>query len=248
MSGIKVDVAIIGGTGVGDRLLRYGGSPIVVPTRDGLFRGRVIEHEGVSICLVSRHSAGHKLPAHRVNYHAIALGLKALGAKGCFASAAVGSIRTDWRPGTLVVCSDYLDLTYRNTTLYDREVAHTDFTDPFGPKARAELLGAASDVGAPHEDGGVYVCLNGPRYETPHEIEVYKQLGGHLVGMTAASEAILMREAGIDYATLAVVTNAAAGYSEQPLSHQEVEDEMERTGETAVQILLRAAVRLAKAG
>ncbi|HSI72644.1 MAG TPA: MTAP family purine nucleoside phosphorylase, partial [Fimbriimonas sp.] len=183
---MRVDAGIIGGTGVGDRFLRYGGTPLFVPTEAGTFRGRLIDYEGVSIVLVSRHSAGHKLPAHQVNYHAIALGMKALGAKACFASAAVGSLRREWKPGTLVACSDYLDLTYRNSTLYDRQVVHTDFSDPFGPRARAALLAAGKDVSAHVEDGGVYTCLNGPRYETPMEILVYEKLGGDLVGMTAA--------------------------------------------------------------
>jgi 5'-methylthioadenosine phosphorylase len=240
---MKVDVGIIGGTGIGDRLPRAGGRPVHVPTAYGTFRGTVVEHGGSTLCLVSRHSAGHKVPPHKVNYHAITMGLKALGARACLASAAVGSLRRDWKPGTIAVCSDFLDLTYRNTTLFDRKVAHTDFSDPYGPLARRALLDAADAIGAEVQDGGLYVCLNGPRYETPKEIDVYQQLGGELVGMTAASEAILMREAGIQYATLAVVTNLAAGYTDEPLSHEEVEVEMKRTGETAVQILLGAAAR-----
>jgi 5'-methylthioadenosine phosphorylase len=243
---MRVDAAIIGGTGVGDQLLRFGGTPLFVPTGQGMLRGRLIEHEGANILLVSRHSAGHKVPPHAVNYKAMALGMKSLGAKACFASAAVGSLRREWKPGTLVVCSDFLDLSYRNETLFDRQVVHTDFSAPFGPGARTALLRAAEELGTNVADRGVYACLNGPRYETPTEILLYGKLGADMVGMTAATEAVLMREAGVEYATLAVITNLAAGYSDEPLSHEEVVEEMKRSGEIAANILLKAAVNVAR--
>ncbi len=242
---MRIDVGIIGGTGVGDRLLALGGSPLHIPTPAGTLRGRRIEREGLTLLVIGRHSAGHKVPPHRVNYQAMAYGMRQLGAKGVLATAAVGSLRPEWGPGTLVACSDFLDLTFRNLTLFDREVVHRDFSHPFGPASRSALLHAGGEA---VKDGGVYVCGNGPRYETPQEIQTYKGLGGDLVGMTAASEAILMREAGVDYACLAVVTNLAAGISPTPLDHGEVVDEMTRSGEAAVGILLGAAARLAGRG
>jgi 5'-methylthioadenosine phosphorylase len=185
--------------------------------------------------LVKRHSGGHKVPPHLVNYKAIALGLQALGVQKCFATAAVGSLRPEWEAGTLVVPSDFLDLTARNATLFDRIVVHTDFSRPL--PAREALLEGARRESVAVEDGGVYVCGNGPRYETPHEIQVYARIGD-VVGMTAASEAILLREAGIDYGLLAVVTNLACGIAGEPLSHGEVVDEMRRSGETAIRVLI----------
>ena len=241
---MKVDVGIIGGTGIGDRLMRLGGTALHVPTEAGCLRGRYVEVDGLKLFLIGRHSAGHKVPPHMVNYKAMALGMKQLGVKGCLATAAVGSLRVDWPAGTMVACSDFLDFTGRFLTLFDREVVHTDFTNPFGTNSHTAISGGASDVGETIHKGGVYLCGNGPRYETPVEIELYKNLGADLVGMTAASEAILMREAGVDYGCLAIVTNLAAGISDMPLSHEEVVEEMNRSGEKAVKILLRAAQRL----
>src|SRR5690606_1319111 len=71
-------------------------------------------------------------------------------------------------------------------------------------------------------DGGVYVCTEGPRFETPAEIRFYAQVGGDVVGMTSATEAILARELGLCYATIAIVTNYAAGLYAKPLSQDEV--------------------------
>lgn len=202
-------------------------------------RGRISEVEGTSVVLLQRHSAGHKVPPHKVNYRAMALGLKELGVERCLATAAVGSLRRDAPAGTLIVPGDFLDLTPRATTLFDRRVAHTDFSSPF--PAREALLSGAAAAGVGVQDGGVYVCLNGPRYETPYEIELYAKIGS-VVGMTAASEAIVMREAGIPYAVLAIVTNLAAGLSDEPLSHGDVEREMQRSGDLAVRVLLASLV------
>lgn len=241
---MKIEVAIIGGTGIGDRLSALGGTSIVVPTEFGPLRGTMIEHHGVAILLVKRHSAGHKTPPHAVNYRGIATGLRTLGVNACFSSAAVGSLRRAWGPGTLVNCHDFVDLTSRNLTLFDRRVVHTDFTTPFDPICRDALTLASGKSEIPIEPRGIYICGNGPRYETPHEIDLFKAIGD-LVGMTAGTEAIAMREAGVPYGCLAVVTNLAAGLSDTPLNHEEVVDEMNRSGERAVKLLLEAAVGVA---
>jgi len=242
---MQVDVGIIGGTGIGDRLLKFGGKPLHVPTPAGFLRGRYVDVDGLKLFLIGRHSAGHKVPPHKVNYKAMAYGMKQLGVKACLATAAVGSLRRDWPSGTMVACSDFLDFTGRNLTLFDRDVVHTDFSDAFGPNSHAAIVAAAKEIGEPIHPAGVYLCGNGPRYETLAEIDLYKKCKGDLVGMTASSEAVLMREAHVDYGCLAIVTNLAAGITDMPLSHEEVVDEMNRSGERAVKILLRAAARLA---
>lgn len=165
----QADVAIIGGTGIGERLGGYPGAPLHVPTEAGLLRGRLVQIDSLRLFLVSRHSAGHRVPPHQINYLAIARGLAALGVRACFATAAVGSLNPEWPAGTLAVCSDFLDFTGRFPTLFDRVVVHRDFSNPFGPKARAALLAAAAELGEKVEKEAVYLCGNGPRYETPAE-------------------------------------------------------------------------------
>lgn len=241
---MRFDCAIIGGTGVGSRLIALGGKPIHIPTPVGTIRGRHLKHEGLDLLLLSRHSAGHKVPPHRVNYVGMATALQQLQVPYCLASAAVGSLRREWGPGTFIACSDFFDLTYRNTTMFEETVIHTDFTNPFSPAVRSAFVESGSSIGKTVETEGIYLCGNGPRYETPEEIKLYASIKADVVGMTAASEAIVMREAGVQYGCLAVVTNLAAGISENELSHQEVEDEMKRSGEFAVQILLASAKKL----
>jgi 5'-methylthioadenosine phosphorylase len=146
----------------------------------------------------------------------------------------------------MAVCSDFLDLSSRRLTLHHHTLQHTDFTHPFDQRARFALLDAASELGLSVRDGGVYVTTDGPRYETPAEIHMLRTLGGDMVGMTASSEAILMREAGIPYACLAIVTNLAAGMEAPELTHEEVVEAMQKNSKTAVQLLLNAITCLAE--
>ncbi len=232
---LKADVALIGGTGIGERLAALGGQALCVPTPFGALRGRLVTYEGVSMVIVRRHSGGHKVPPHAVDYEAIADGLRRLGVRACLSSAAVGSLRADWGVGTLASCTDFFDASGRGTTLFERDVRHTDFSSPF--PLSSHLVGV--------ENPCVYACMNGPRYETPFEVSLLRQLGADVVGMTAANEAIAMREAGVPYACLAVVTNLACGLSDGTLSHGEVGDAMSLHGERAVSILLDATRRVA---
>jgi 5'-methylthioadenosine phosphorylase len=137
---MQADVGLIGGTGVGERLAALGGSPVHVPTSEGVVRGRLLEFEGVRLYLLSRHSAGHQVPPHLVNYRGMALALEALGVGACLSTAAVGSLRRDWGPGTLIACSDFIDLSGRNQTLFDRTVVHRDFSEPFSHLVRDAIL------------------------------------------------------------------------------------------------------------
>lgn len=239
-----VDFFLIGGSGVGHRLEALGGVRVAIPTEVGMVRGRLIEFGGKSVLAVQRHSGGHKTPPHMVNYAAFALAAKNLGVKGVIATAAVGSLVPEWTPGTFVFCSDFLDGSCRQTTIFDRTVVHRDFTHPFDPGLRAALLSAADKLGEGVQAEGTYLTLNGPRYETPAEIKMVRGWGADLVGMTASTEAIVMREAEVPYACFAVVTNLAAGISETTLDHSEVLDVMEQRGSTVLKIIETALASL----
>ncbi len=239
----QVRAAIIGGTGTGAILEARGGLPVFVATAAGPFRGTLIEHDGHRLVLVSRHSAGHRVPPHAIAYRAIALGLKQLGVQWCCASAAVGSLRADWGPGTFALCTDFLDLTARNITLFTDQVVHTDMSEPFSPVLAKHLDQAALGKGVRVEAPCTYVCANGPRYETPGEVQWMRRQGGDVVGMTAATEAILLREAGIDYSCLAIVTNLGTGISTEPINHGDVARQMESAAAVVVDLFLETLSR-----
>ncbi len=233
--------AIIGGTGV-QQLPGFVLQREHVLTDDTyLLEGKL---EGCPVLLLPRHGKGHRVPPHRIDHRRHVQHLREQGVQAVLATAAVGSLRPDWTPGTLIVLSDFLDFTRTVHTLFDQEVAHTDFSQPFSPLLREALLESAHALHLNIQPEGVYVCAPGPRYETPAEIRMFRLLGGDVIGMTVVPEAILCREAGIHYAAVAVVTNLGTGLSDQPLSHAEVTEVMTSATHTIARLFARTLHRL----
>lgn len=222
---------IIIGTGVDYESFLRDPKPETVTTPFGtaqLLTGYVDDFETV---LVRRHGAGHTIPPHRINYRANIAALKARGVQRVLSTSAVGSMNPAMSPGHFCVPDDFIDWTRgRPFTFFsgeDGRVVHTDFTEPYCPSLRELLISAAEERNLPVHRRGTYACLDGPRYETPAEIRALARLGADIVGMTNATEAILCREAGLCFATLALVTNWAAGMNKERLDHEQVTWEMQ---------------------
>src|SRR6185295_19683418 len=128
---------------------------------------------GCAVMFLARHGYGHSIPPHQINYRANIWALHAQGAKNIVAIAAVGGIRNDLAPGTLVMPDQIIDYTHGRAstffTLADRGVQHVDFTFPYSPALRAMCLQAARQAGETVVDGGVYAATQGPRLETAAE-------------------------------------------------------------------------------
>lgn len=198
---------------------------------------------GREVVFLARHGYGHTIAPHEINYRANIWVLKELQVEGVIAVATVGGIRADLGPGTLVVPDQIIDYTYsRKSTFFegaDAPVTHIDFTQPYSARMRRALLEAARACGETVLDGATYACTQGPRLETAAEIERIARDGGDIVGMTGMPEAALAREAGLDYAALAVVVNHAAGRgdSRERVKLEELEAVMHATIVRAVRII-----------
>ncbi|WP_148715890.1 S-methyl-5'-thioinosine phosphorylase [Chitinolyticbacter meiyuanensis] len=210
-------LAIIGGTGATQLGNFTRTHRQVVRTPYGEPSGALTfgEIAGHQVVFIARHGYGHTIPPHRINYRANIWALADMKVRRVVAIASVGGIRADLTPGTLVVPDQIIDYTWgRNQTFFEEgntPFVHADFTQPYDEKLRQQLLQAAAVVNEPVTAGGVYACSQGPRLETAAEIRRIAGDGGDMVGMTAMPEAILAREAGLAYAALAFVSNAAAG-------------------------------------
>ena len=222
---------IIGGTGlyqVDDDAAK--GERLTVNTHYGLVQVQRVGVGDSELVFIPRHGFEHSVPPHRVNYRGNIAALKELGVTNILASAAVGSMAQHLPPGSLALLSQFLDFTRgRPSTFFDGEdgaVVHVDVTEPYCPHLRGELLAAAGALGESVCAEATYVCAEGPRFETPAEIRMFRRLGGDLVGMTSVPEVVLAREAGICYAAVAIVTNWAAGVSMESVKHGEVTDFM----------------------
>jgi purine-nucleoside phosphorylase len=150
---------------------------------------------------------------------------KALGASVVVLTNAAGGLDPSFGPGTLMVMSDHINLTGMNP-LIGRNAdglgeRFPDLTDAWSPRLRAALHAAGSAEGVPLAEG-VYVGLTGPNYETPAEVRMLAGLGGDAVGMSTVLECIAARWVGLEVCGVSLVTNAGAGYSGEPLTHEEV--------------------------
>ena len=167
------------------------------------------------LIFLARHGYGHTIAPHEVNYRANLWALKDAGADRIVSVASVGSIRKDLAPGSLVIPDQIVDYTWgRRSTFFEGSgspVNHIDFTEPFSAALRKVLLKAAADSKEKVFDGAVYAATQGPRLETAAEINRLERDGADIVGMTGMPEAALAREISLEYATIAVVANYAAG-------------------------------------
>lgn len=205
---------------------------------------------GREVVFLARHGADHRFPPHRVNYRANIWGFKSLGVERIISVSAVGGIHRALAPGALVLLDQIIDFTQgaRASTFFDGgEVVHVDFTLPYCPEMRVNIMEAALAAGLELVDSGTYVCVNGPRLETAREIQFFSTIGGDVVGMTAMPEAALAREAALCFAGIAVVTNYAAGIVEKKLTTTEVVETMRGSLER-IKALLREAIPRIPAG
>ncbi|BCL75362.1 S-methyl-5'-thioinosine phosphorylase [Jeongeupia sp. HS-3] len=210
-------LAIIGGTGATRLAGLKDVRRLIVRTPYGEPSGPLVfgELAGKPVIFLARHGYGHTIPPHRINYRANIWALASQKVENIIALASVGGIKPGLKPGLLVLPDQLIDNTWGRQHTYfdgnDQAITHVDFTEPYTESLRQALLAAASQARVPLIDGGVYVCMQGPRLETAAEIRKIKRDGGDMVGMTAMPEAALARERAIAYVTLAVVANRAAG-------------------------------------
>lgn len=170
---------------------------------------------GRAVVFLARHGHGHTMAPHEVNYRANLWALKEERVEGIVSVASVGCIRRDLGPGTLLLPDQIIDYTWgRRSTFFegtDAPVTHIDFTEPYSASIRERIREAARLCGERLVEGGVYAATQGPRLETAAEINRMERDGADVVGMTGMPEAVLARELGLEYATIAVVANHAAG-------------------------------------
>ena len=220
------DVALVLGSGWGQTGDLIGETLATIDNADvpGFARAAVAGHSGtmrsVAIADTGRRALVYGTRTHfyegkgvRSVVHAVRTAAAA-GCRTIVLTNGCGGLNPGWGPGTPVLISDHLNLTAASPI---EGANFVDLTDLYSPRARG--LARAVDPGL---DEGVYVQFRGPHYETPAEVRMAKVLGGDLVGMSTTLEAIAARQAGLEVLGISLVTNLAAGISDQPLSHEEV--------------------------
>jgi 5'-methylthioadenosine phosphorylase len=225
-------MAIIGGTGIyeivelGEDVVKkvvetpYGPSPEM----------SLFELHDKEVVFMPRHALGH------ANIWA----LKNMGVERIIATNAVGSLDESIKPGDFVVPHDFLDFTrMRKSTFYDERTVHIDVTEPYCPQLRDILISSGQVLGE-----GVYVCTEGPRFETAAEVQMFRRLGGTVVGMTGLPEAVLARELEMCYTSICTVSNFAASISPNKLTIDEVFEVVEKKREELIGLLSDSVLKI----
>jgi len=206
-------VAVIGGSGFYEFLENPTTVAVPTPYGDPSAPIAVGDVGGRPVAFLPRHGAGHEFPPHRINYRANMWALRSLGVQQVLAPCAVGGLQPETQPGTLVVPDQLVDrTTTRIQTYVDTGAAHAPFADPYCPDLRAALVGAAGENVLAE---GTMVVIEGPRFSTRAESQSYANAGWTVVNMTGHPEAVLARELGVCYATIALVTDLDAGVSSE---------------------------------
>ncbi|MFF4953276.1 S-methyl-5'-thioadenosine phosphorylase [Streptomyces chattanoogensis] len=207
-----VIIGVIGGSGFYELL--SGAEQVTVETpygdpSDTISVGTV---GGRRVAFLPRHGRHHKYTPHTINYRANLWALRSLGVRRILAPCAVGSLRRDLGPGTLAIPDQLVDRTNgRVQTFYDEGAVHVSFADPYCDQGRTAVLKAAAEAGSEAHDGGTMVVVEGPRFSTRAESRWFAAAGWTLVNMTGHPEAVLARELGLCYTSVALVTDLDAG-------------------------------------
>jgi 5'-methylthioadenosine phosphorylase len=209
---MRAEIGVIGGSGLYEFLDHV--EEVVVETPFGEPSAPVVigtvAHRRVAF--LPRHGRDHQFPPHRIPYRANLWALRSLGVREVLAPCAVGGLRAELGPGSLVVPDQLVDRTSgRAQTFYDTGAVHVSFADPYCPRGRSTAAAVARANGWPVTDRGTMVVIEGPRFSTRAESRFYADQGWSVVNMTGHPEAVLARELALCYTALALVTDLDAG-------------------------------------
>jgi 5'-methylthioadenosine phosphorylase len=208
---ITPKLAIVGGSGLydidglSDTRWQHVDSPFGATSDDFL----VGTFAGAEIVFLPRHGRGHKTSPTHLNYRANIDALKRLGVTDIISLSAVGSLKEELPPGHFVIVDQFIDRSFAREKSFFGEgcVAHVSMAHPVCPRLGDAIEAAARELDLPVTRGGTYIVIEGPQFSTLAESNLYRSWGCAVIGMTNMPEAKLAREAEINYATVAMVTD-----------------------------------------
>jgi len=206
----SASVAVIGGSGFYEFIDDATEVPVETPYGAPSAEVAVGRVGGQTVAFLPRHGEGHAYPPQAINYRANLWALRSLGVRQVLAPCAVGGLLRSVAPGDIVVPDQLVDRTSgRVQTYVERGAVHAPFADPYCDR----LSGAVAAADPSVKRGGAMVVIEGPRFSTRAESQSYAASGWTVVNMTGHPEAVLARELGVCYATIALVTDLDAGVS-----------------------------------
>lgn len=245
-----IKVGVIGGSGIYKLDAIKVKNQIKVSTPFGNPSAEIMECEvdGASFYFLPRHGIGHHYTPSEVNYRANIFAFKKLGVDTIISISAVGSLKEEYAPRHFVVVDQFIDWTkgLRKRTFFDEGiVGHVSVANPVEASLSKRLFEACKRAGITSHFGGSYICIEGPQFSTKAESNIYRSFGAGVIGMTNVPEAFLAKEAGMAYATVAMVTDYDC-WKEEHCTVQEIMDVMKSNYVSAQKFVKEAIPELVK--
>ena len=205
-------LAIIGGSGLNNIDGIKDEKWLNVDTPWGKPSDQILEAkiEDKQVYFLPRHARGHKINPSNINFRANIDALKQLGVTDIISVSAVGSLKEELEPGKFVLVDQFIDWTKgkRERTFFNEGIiGHVSCADPIDLTLKGLLEKACKEAEISYHSGGSYICIEGPQFSTRAESALYRQFGASVIGMTNVPESFLAKEAGMAYATVAMVTD-----------------------------------------
>ena len=239
-----VKIGIIGGSGLDDPKILENAKEKQVTTEYGspsstLTLGKV---KGVDVVILARHGKDHGVTPTKINFLA---NIKALEDEGCthiIATSAVGSLRKEIKPGNLVFSDQFIDFTkQRINTFFHDKVIHTPMSEPFNKDLRELLCKKADELGFEYNKNKTIITIEGPRFSTKAESNMFRTLGADIINMSTCPEVILANELGIPYQTIAMSTDYDCWKDdEEPVTWEMILKTMKENSEKVKKLLIEA--------
>ena len=246
-------IGIIGGTGLEDPNILIDSKTQEIKTPYGnalITSGKIAETE---IFIISRHGKKHGIPPSQVNNKANIYALKSLECKHVIATTAVGSLKEDIKPGDLIIPDQLIDFTkHRSSTFHDsfeKGAEHVSLADPFSEKLRELLIESCAELQFPFHNKGTIITIEGPRFSTRAESNLFRTWGADIINMSIAPEASLAREAGLNYSVIALSTDYDCWkQGEEDVSFELVWNRVKENAEKAKQVIIKTIKSFSEEG
>jgi len=209
-----VKIGIIGGSGLDNPGILDDAKDLEVDTKYGAPSSdlKIGKIKGVDVVLLARHGREHTIPPTQINFRANIQALKDIGCTHIIATTAVGSLREEINRGHLVVIDQFIDFTrHRQITFFEKfephKPAHTAMAEPFDKDLRELIIKKCKELKIFCHEKGTVITIEGPRFSTKAESNMFRQWGADIINMSGAPECILANEIGIPYASVAMSTD-----------------------------------------
>lgn len=240
-------IAIIGGSGLEDPAILKEPELVNIETpygqpSSGFKTGKIA---GTEVAILSRHGFKHTIPPTQVNNRANIWAIKELGCSHILATTACGSLREEIGRGHLVFPDQFIDFTrHRGITFFDAFengiLSHTPMADPFDEKLRQKLIRAAQELKLTHHEKGTVITIEGPRFSTRAESNMFRTWGADIINMSVAPEAVLANELAIPYAAIALSTDYDCWKTDEaPVTWEEVLRVFNQNVQNVLQLLVK---------